>query len=131
MGPQKMPYPNGNDQMTEAHEERIQRLETSMNQVAATTAAAAVKLDNLVDKCVEGFEKINNRLDRGAAQFDQHESMLNEQRLEISKIKENEAARAARWTTAKKAIIPLVAAAATVIASKFGESIWAWLKSIV
>lgn len=118
-----MPYPNGRDHMTEAHEERIQRLESSMQEVVASTTGTSVKVDHLVTMVKEGFASINARLDQGADQFKKHEA-------DIGAIKAENQARAKRWATVKAAVLPLLAAAAAVVATKFGESVWTFLSAL-
>lgn len=106
--------------MTEVHEERIQRLEGSMEKVLIGTTATAVKMDHLVETVEKGFKAVNSRLDEGATRFDEHKA-------EIAALKGKEEVRGKRWAMVKGSVFPLFAAGAGVIATKFGERIWTWL----
>jgi hypothetical protein len=119
--------PSFSDPVTEIHEERLQRLETGMQNVVTSTALTSQKLDQLSDKISEGFITVNKALEKGAQQFDLHDAALSEQQAEIEKLKGVEAARIDRWSSIKKAALPLLAAAAGVIATKGGETFWNWL----
>jgi hypothetical protein len=126
-------YSNGNgssDQITEAHEERIQRLEGSMQQVLVQTTATGMKLDHVAEKIAEGFEAMNARLDKGAHQFDLHEQALAEHKEQLSALRAAETARTKRWATTKKAALPLIATGAGVLATKFGEVLWTWISHL-
>jgi hypothetical protein len=123
--------PASGNPMTEAHEERIFRLEDSMQKVLTSTTATAVKMDNLAEKIEQGFTSVHQRLDKGVAQFDQHEAALADHGREITRFKEAEARARRRWGLIKKAVFPLLAASAAVIATRFGENIWIWIVSLV
>ncbi len=115
--------PNFSEQVTEAHEERLQRLEVDMKEVVTATATTGVKMDHLVEKIDAGFATINQRMDEGKVRFEKHDEAL-------TKLQTTEDARASRWATVKKATLPLLAVAAGVIATKGGEHLWTWLISI-
>ena len=108
------------DQLTIAHEERLQRLEASMSQVVSTTSVTSVKVDSLVEAVKEGFTKVASRLEDGERRL-----VVNEGKIVI--LAASEAHRLKRWTTAKGAVIPLFAITAGVIFSHFGTLIWEWL----
>ena len=109
--------------MTEAHEERIQRLEGSMSEIKALTSASSVKMDYVIEKVDQGFKSVRDRLDEGAQRFDQHSS-------QITKLEAAEQGRTARWSFAKKAVLPLLGTAAGVVATRFGDSIWSALAQL-
>jgi hypothetical protein len=120
------PHQNGYDYdyaITEAHEGRIQRLESSMQEVVASTTATSVKVDHLVNTVEKGFAAISARLDKAAEQFNQHEA-------EIVSLKADSQSRAKRWAAVKGAAATLLAASAGAIATGFGKSIWEWLQAL-
>lgn len=122
--------PSPTYQITEAHEDRIQRLESSMEKVAASTAATSVKMDQLVITVERGFSAVNARLDDGNERLDDGNKKFHNQEHEIDALKALEASRGKRWAAVKGASLPLVFGAAGVIATKFGESIWTWLSHL-
>lgn len=112
------------DSVVEFQEERIQRLESGMQTVATTTALTDQKLDHLADTVKEGFMNINERLDRGAAQFDQQAADISKTKADVAQLQAAEHGRSRRWMSIKRAALPILAAAAGVIATKGGESLW-------
>lgn len=110
-------------QITEAHEDRLQRLEGKMETVLVGQATTDVKLDTLVSKIDSGFSSISERLDKGEARFDKHDE-------DIKLLKDAESSRATRWNFVKKAVLPLMAGAAGVIMTHFADSIWVWLSQL-
>jgi acetylglutamate synthase len=119
-----MPSIPGFSVLTEAHEGRLQRLETRVSEVGANVAVTSEKIDHLTSKIEDGFHSVSARLDKGQQQFDLHEAQLNEHKAEIAKIQADEATRAKRWATVKRGSIALIGAAAGVVATKSGESLW-------
>lgn len=117
-----MPPSNAAYQITEAHEDRIQRLEGSMEKVLVQGTTNALKMDNLAEKIEEGFNSIHSRLDKGDQRFDSHEAKLVD-------LKTADDARARRVGTIKRAVLPMIAASTAVIATKFGETIWETVKA--
>lgn len=126
--PRQNPYSEA--PITEIHEERIQRLEGSVQTLVVQGAESIIKMEHLAEKIEEGFQGINQKLDLGTEQFLAHATALGEHRADLNKLQEVEAARAARVSIVKKAALPLLAAAAGVLATKGGESIWLWLTSV-
>ena len=126
------PMPLQTDLISEAHEERIQRLETNMEKVVASTAATSVKLDHLTDLVKEGFVKIGERFEKGADQFESHAKQLEHHKANLHKLNQAEATRAGRWKWVRKLTIPVVIAVASGVATHFGESTVAtWLSHLV
>jgi hypothetical protein len=117
--------------VAEDHGERLRNLEESVGEIKISTALHAQSLAHLVEKIGDGFKAVNDRLDRGTSQFDAHEATIRTQQTEIAGLKVLEHNRASRWSTAKKAVLPLLAAAAGVLATRGGETIWAWITALV
>lgn len=124
------------DLIAEGHEDRIQRLEDNYPQLAASMAAAVVRIDNM-DKSVAGVDKkmdevldaikqhandSQNRMATLAEDIQKHEQRIAPLKLFVEK-------RNRRWNILKKSSIPLLLAAAGAVAAKFGEQIYAWLVS--
>jgi hypothetical protein len=118
------------DPLTHAQEERLQRLEVDVKEVVTSTAVLGTKMDHMAEKLEQGFCAINDRLDRGADQFSQHEKTFVEQRQDINRLQAREDLRKARWTTVKRIFLPLGLVSAGVIASKLGNVAWIWLETL-
>jgi DNA anti-recombination protein RmuC len=127
--PMGLPMPQI-DLMSEAHEERIQRLESNMEKVVAQTSASSVKLDHLTQKIDEGFRTIGARFEKGTEQFEEHSKVLTLHKERIQNLQQVEAKRASRWKTLRKMCLPLLIAAGTAIATHFGEQIWTLLSHL-
>lgn len=119
----------------EDHGERIRTLESNLGEIKTSTALHAQGLEHLVEKIDSGFRAVNERLDRGATQFEDHEARIEAQGTVLAKLETVEAGRASRWGTVKKAILPLLAAGAGVLATKGFQSgsevFWSWLETLL
>jgi hypothetical protein len=130
--PMGQPMPLHTDLISEAHEERIQRLESNMEKVVAQTAASSVKLDHLTDLVKEGFVKIGERFEKGADQFDHHSKQLEHHKASLQKLNQAEAVRAGRWKWARKLTIPILIAVGSGVATHFGENtLSTWLSHLI
>lgn len=109
--------------MIEGHEDRIQSLEGSMQQVVASTAATAAKVDVLVDTIKNAISKIEGQFSKLDLQIKSHEDKIEELEREAKD-------QAKRWAAVKSTIVPLLTAGAGVVATKFGESLWSWIKAM-
>lgn len=118
------------DLISEAHEERIQRLETNMEKVVALTSATSVKVDHLTEVVKDGFQKIGSRFEKGADQFETHSKQLEQHKLSLLKLNQFEARRANRWKWTRKLTLPLIIAIGSAIAGHFGDHIWTWLSHL-
>lgn len=128
-------YSNGNGSadghICDSHDKRITRLEDGMDKVLVQGTETATKLDFVAARLEEGmadlsgkleasFEKINERLNKETDQADASD-------VRITKMEGKEQARMDRASLVKKAVIPLLIAGGSVLATKFGEIIWIWL----
>lgn len=108
------------NQQLDAHEDRLQRVEATLQEVVASLAAAGVKLDFLAQRMEEQQCQILDRLD--TAQPESHKTQGRLQALESEL-----GGRRRRLASIKRWLSPLALAASGVIAIKVGELLWAWL----
>lgn len=134
--------PSQSNALIEDHKDRLKGLEDDVTEIKVTTALATQSVANVMAKLDDGFrglnekledrhQQITRRLDEGAQRFEAHADELKKHEQEIAGIKKIEAARNARWGVAKKAILPLLAGAAGVVATKSGEGAWSWLVKLL
>ncbi len=112
------------------HGERLRTLEGTVSEIKTDTALHAKGLEVITEKISEGFRAVNERLDKGAAQFETHEKRLDGHHDQLKKIEHQEDARHKRLVIVKKATLPLLAAAAGVIAHAGGGWIWQFLAAL-
>lgn len=100
------PKSNGHsdaDQLTEFHEERIQRLEESQAEVAVQVAASSVKIDYLTGAVESGLARLEQKMDAMAKVSDEVEKVG----ARVEKLESTELVRKERWSTLKKASLGL------------------------
>lgn len=110
--------------------ERLLKLEESVSEIRTSTALTAQKVDHLVEKIDAGFTAVKEQLTAGAKRFEKIEEKNDTQEKAIAKLEEHEVARSSRWAMARKAAVPLLAAAAGVIAHAGGGWIWQFIAAL-
>lgn len=113
------------------HSERLRNVEADVSEIKISSAVTTKSLEHIAEKITTGFAAVNDRLDKGAAQFEAHEARLDTQDKEIVKIQDVEKTRQSRLSVVKKAVLPLLAAAAGVVATKTGGMLWIWILSLL
>lgn len=134
-----MPGPiNVKELMIEAHEDRIQAVESGVSELSAQVAANSIKLENLTEKLEKSvgyiLEKIETCIEPVVIKLDNHihdDKEISEQTKKnsdkIEQLEQSEARRSAFRRIFKKVALPLALAGGGVLATKFAESIWTWM----
>lgn len=124
-----MQYTNGGgaDQVLEAHEERLLRLESNVQKLVAQSTESLVRVEYIGKEVKETAarleEKMDHTLEAMAAGFEKVNVAAANREIRLAVLEAAAASRKAFW---KKVLIP-VAVVGSVISSKFGEQIWAWI----
>lgn len=123
--------PDHRNSLSEAHEERILRLEGSIQQIASKQAESLVKLEYLGDKVDSGLSTIVDKIDKAFGSVNQRldtaADKLTSDDKRLTKVEDREVARLERATLIKKITFPLMIAAGSVGATHFGQILLAWL----
>lgn len=135
-----MGYSNGNSaaQLLEAHEDRIQRVERDVAELAKQSAEAILKINFLCQKVDALGEKMSEKLDSSVHDIAQkveeiaHTAQRAQRAAEelttsVSALEEINTKKEKNWEAIKKIAYPLIIAAASVGATKFGQIAWDWL----
>lgn len=135
-----MGYSNGNSaaQLLEAHEDRIQRVERDVAELAKQSAEAILKINFLCQKVDALGEKMSEKLDSSVHDIAQkveeiaHTAQRAQQSAEslsasVSALEEINTKKEKNWEAIKKIAYPLIIAAASVGATQFGQIAWDWL----
>jgi myo-inositol-1-phosphate synthase len=115
----------------EAHEERLQRIEVSYAGLATSSNEALLKFDflnkqiidttkQLSDQIKSSFDGIDEKLEKTASQ-------LNLVCNRVVTLEDSEKHRKSIIKSFKKYFIPLLIAAASVIATQTGQEVWNWM----
>ena len=136
-----MGYSNGSNaaqQLLEAHEDRIQRVERDVAELAKQSAEAILKINFLCQKVDALGEKMSEKLDSSVHDIAQkveeiaHTAQRAQQSAEglsasVSALEQINDRKEKNWEAIKKIAYPLVIAAASVGATQFGQLAWDWL----
>jgi septal ring factor EnvC (AmiA/AmiB activator) len=120
-------------QSLESHEDRLQRVESNVQDLVAQSTSISVKQDYLAEKVAEQGQATMARLDSGFETIQKDHKEIRERQEDLEgRVHPLEVAhrnRKRRWDLIKKVILPLAAAAAGVFGTRFSESLWQWFSS--
>ncbi|NDD55626.1 hypothetical protein EBZ39_17470 [bacterium] len=135
-------YSNGSasasQQLLEAHEERIQRVEKEVAELATQSAEAVLKIGFLCQKVDELGNRMEEKLDssvRDIADNVERIAHLAQKAHEateklsdsVQELQSINARKAENWASIKKFLFPLLIAAGSVAATELGKMAWSWL----
>lgn len=134
-------YSNGaaaTQQLLEAHEERIQRVEENVSELAKQSAEAVLKINFLCQKVDALGEKMSEKLDSSVHDISNKveeiahlaqkaQKATEELSSSVVALEEINERKSKNWEAAKKFVYPLAIAAASVAATEFGKIAWEWL----
>ncbi len=127
--------PSGQNALVyEIHEDRIQNLESCLNETNATLAQQDVKLDHIAkgvdgvktdmqNKMDKGFSEIKDAVQRTSVQIEKLHGAVQDHDKRIASIERNETERADRWKSVLKVGSILVAALAGALAKQIVD-VW-------
>lgn len=138
------------DSVLDSHEERLQKVESDLQEIIATTAEIGANQVHAIEKSTEGHERLAQKLDEGFtdlkalnekvfARIDEHEKRIEALKDRLAPLeasaKEHKQARAARKGATNKIFMALGAAAAGALGTKiisvlFGAKLASALVSI-
>ena len=122
----------------EGHEERILRLEDSIQTVVSTVAEIKVsqtyaakrqdeQFSQIIDKLDESMEAISQRVYWTAGELEKGKVECLANKTKLEHLEEAEQVKKNRANNYKKIALPLLLGAVGFIGSKLGVLIWAWL----
>lgn len=126
-----MPVTNGISQQMDSHEDRLQRLEGSLENVRVSLAEVTTKQDGLITALEEQTNRIFERIDGGysgiAKSMDGLHNDLSEVKqnvldgdVRVKKIEDLEVKRAARWSVTTKIAVGIGLPILGVLGSRLG-----------
>lgn len=122
----------------EAHEERLQRVESTLQEVVATNAEQIVKLDalkekgeaqteSILEKLDTGLKSIGSRLEETHTEVKETKTKVEEHGQRLAKI-ETKSHAAERASASRKKVVGWAAAGIlTVLLENLGKMLWDWL----
>ena len=123
-----MSYPSSAAAMADCHEERIQRLESSQQQIAVQSKEALLRLDHLSGRVDEGnkhlIEHLTNNFKELGAKIDGTAAKVEALTPRIDVLERDKAKWAGRLEQARKIGFPVLIAAASVIVTRFSGTFW-------
>lgn len=135
-------YSNGSSsaaqQLLEAHEERIQRVEKEVAELATQSAEAVLKIgflcqkvdalgDRMEEKLDSSVKDIADNVERIALLAQKAHEATEKLSDSVQELQSVNARRAENWASIKKLLFPLLIAAGSVSATEFGKMAWSWL----
>jgi chromosome segregation ATPase len=119
--------PNPNNVILEAHEDRIQHLESGQQTLISQSTTALVKIDHLGEKIGILADTLQGSLQEIGAKLDSKTREVEGLSERIKPLEAHKKNFDRRWGAAKRLVLPLLIAAASVIATRFGEQAWTWM----
>jgi chromosome segregation ATPase len=122
----------------ESHEDRIQTIEGTLQEVGTTVTEIKVKQEFVAKRHDEQFAQIIEKLDSAmdviaqrlhwvTSELEKSEKTTSSIKTKVLHIEEEKTNKLKRLSSIKKLAVPLLLACGGVLAGKFGEVLWTWM----